>query len=38
MLFAARTLGYKALPYDGSFKDWSRRDLPVDNPSVKKHD
>jgi thiosulfate/3-mercaptopyruvate sulfurtransferase len=28
-LFAARTLGYKVLFYDGSFEDWSRRDLPV---------
>jgi thiosulfate/3-mercaptopyruvate sulfurtransferase len=37
-LFAARTLGYKVLFYDGSFEDWSRRDLPVDNPSVKKDD
>jgi thiosulfate/3-mercaptopyruvate sulfurtransferase len=35
-LFAARTLGYKVLLYDGSFEDWSRRDLPVDNPSIKK--
>lgn len=30
VLFAARTLGYKALLYDGSFEDWSRRDLPVE--------
>jgi thiosulfate/3-mercaptopyruvate sulfurtransferase len=37
-LFAARTLGYKVLFYDGSFEDWSRRDLPVDNPSTKKDD
>ena len=38
-LFAARTLGYKVLLYDGSFEDWSRRNLPVDNPSaVKKHE
>lgn len=36
MLFAARTLGYRVVLYDGSFEDWSRRDLPVDNPSVKK--
>jgi thiosulfate/3-mercaptopyruvate sulfurtransferase len=35
MLFAARTLGYRVLLYDGSFEDWSRRDLPVDNPSKK---
>jgi thiosulfate/3-mercaptopyruvate sulfurtransferase len=37
-LFAARTLGYTVLLYDGSFEDWSRRDLPVDNPTVKKDD
>ena len=35
MLFAARTLGFKVLLYDGSFEDWSRRDLPVNNPSKK---
>lgn len=29
-LFAARTLGYNVLLYDGSFEDWSRRDLPVE--------
>ncbi len=34
MLFAARTLGYKVLLYDGSFEDWSRRDYPVDNPAA----
>ncbi|HEX9367542.1 MAG TPA: rhodanese-like domain-containing protein [Vicinamibacterales bacterium] len=32
MLFAARSLGYRVLLYDGSFEDWSTRDLPVDNP------
>ena len=32
MLFAARSLGYKVVLYDGSFEDWSKRDLPVDNP------
>jgi thiosulfate/3-mercaptopyruvate sulfurtransferase len=36
-LFAARTLGYKVMLYDGSFEDWSKRNLPVDNPAVKKH-
>lgn len=36
VLFAARTLGYKVMLYDGSFEDWSRRDLPVDNPTIKK--
>jgi len=35
-LFAARTLGYKVMLYDGSFEDWSKRNLPVDNPAVKK--
>ena len=35
MLFAARTLGYKVVLYDGSFEDWSKRDLPVDNPAKK---
>ena len=30
MLFAARALGHKVLLYDGSFEDWSRRDLPVE--------
>jgi thiosulfate/3-mercaptopyruvate sulfurtransferase len=32
-LFAARTLGHRALLYDGSFEDWSRRDLPVESSS-----
>jgi thiosulfate/3-mercaptopyruvate sulfurtransferase len=35
MLFAARTLGYRVVLYDGSFEDWSKRDLPVDNPTKK---
>ena len=36
MLFAARTLGFSVLLYDGSFEDWSRQaDYPVDNPSKK---
>jgi thiosulfate/3-mercaptopyruvate sulfurtransferase len=30
ILFAARSLGYRALLYDGSFEDWSRRGLPVE--------
>lgn len=31
MLFAARSLGYKVLLYDGSFEDWSaRKDYPVE--------
>lgn len=29
IIFAARTLGYEAVLYDGSFEDWSRKDLPV---------
>ena len=34
--FAARTLGFKVVLYDGSFEDWSRRlELPVSNPSKK---
>jgi thiosulfate/3-mercaptopyruvate sulfurtransferase len=35
MLFAARTLGHNVLLYDGSFEDWSRRGLPVENPAAK---
>ena len=31
VLFAARSLGYKVLLYDGSFEDWVRRGLPVTN-------
>jgi thiosulfate/3-mercaptopyruvate sulfurtransferase len=30
MLFAARTLGHEVLLYDGSFEDWSAKDLPVE--------
>jgi thiosulfate/3-mercaptopyruvate sulfurtransferase len=31
MLFAARSLGYKVLLYDGSFEDWTtRKDYPVE--------
>jgi thiosulfate/3-mercaptopyruvate sulfurtransferase len=29
-LFAARTLGHPVMLYDGSFEDWSLRDLPVE--------
>ena len=36
VVFAARSLGYNAVLYDGSFEDWSRRDLPVENPAEKK--
>jgi thiosulfate/3-mercaptopyruvate sulfurtransferase len=36
VVLAARTLGYRALLYDGSFEDWSRHaDYPVENPSGK---
>jgi thiosulfate/3-mercaptopyruvate sulfurtransferase len=30
MLFAARSLGFPVKLYDGSFEDWSMRDLPVE--------
>ena len=30
IVFAARSLGYRTLLYDGSFDDWSRRRLPVE--------
>lgn len=36
-LFGALTLGHPVLLYDGSFEDWARRDLPVDNPAKKQH-
>ena len=29
-MFAARTLGYRVLLYDGSFEDWSLKNLPVE--------
>ncbi len=32
MLFAARSLGYKTVLYDGSFEDWAYRDWPVEMP------
>jgi thiosulfate/3-mercaptopyruvate sulfurtransferase len=35
VMFAARTLGHPVVLYDGSFEDWARRDLPVENPSKK---
>ena len=35
VIFAARTLGMDAKLYDGSFQDWSRRGLPVENPASK---
>jgi thiosulfate/3-mercaptopyruvate sulfurtransferase len=33
---AAKYIGYNARVYDGSFEDWSDRDLPIENPSQKK--
>jgi len=37
MLFAARTLGYPVVLYDGSFEDWSRHvGYPVENPAARK--
>ena len=30
IVFAARSLGYRAVLYDGSFEDWSRRNLPAE--------
>jgi thiosulfate/3-mercaptopyruvate sulfurtransferase len=35
MLFAARSLGHPILLYDGSYEDWARRGLPIDNPAKK---
>lgn len=36
VIFAARTLGHKAVLYDGSMQDWSRREgFPVENPGKK---
>ena len=35
MLFAARTLGHPILLYDGSFEDWSLRNLPVETSPAK---
>lgn len=32
VVFAARSLGYDATLYDGSFQDWSHRNLPVELP------
>jgi len=34
IVFAARTLGYNVLMYDGSFREWETLDLPVENPSA----
>jgi len=36
MLFAARSTGHNVLLYDGSFEDWNRRNLPLENPKEKK--
>ena len=36
VIFAARTLGHKAVLYDGSMQDWSRREgYPVVNPAAR---
>lgn len=35
MLFAARSLGFKAVLYDGSFEDWAYHDWPVEVPPRK---
>jgi thiosulfate/3-mercaptopyruvate sulfurtransferase len=35
-LFGALTLGHPVMLYDGSFEDWARRDLPVENPAKDK--
>ena len=35
ILFAARTLGHPVLLYDGSFEDWSLRNLPVETAPAK---
>jgi thiosulfate/3-mercaptopyruvate sulfurtransferase len=35
VIFAARTAGYKAVLYDGSFTEWQRLDLPVEKPEKK---
>jgi len=35
VVFAARSLGYDASLYDGSFQDWSQRKLAVETVSVK---
>lgn len=34
MLFAARSIGFPVLLYDGSFEDWARHDWPVDALTV----
>lgn len=34
VLYAAKLLGMKAVLYDGSFQDWSKRDLPVETPAA----
>ena len=37
VVFAARTLGIKALLYDGSFEDWTKNpDAPLENPAAAK--
>jgi thiosulfate/3-mercaptopyruvate sulfurtransferase len=36
MLVAAQAAGHPILLYDGSFEDWARRNLPVENPAAKR--
>ena len=36
VVLAAQATGHAALLYHGSFQDWQKRDLPVENPSAKK--
>ena len=35
MLVAAKAAGHPVLLYDGSFEDWARRNLPLENPAGK---
>ncbi len=37
-IFAARLTGHPVLLYDGSFEDWAKRGLPVENPAAGKPD
>ena len=36
MLFAARSVGYNVVLYDGSFEDWNARNLPLEVPKKDK--
>jgi thiosulfate/3-mercaptopyruvate sulfurtransferase len=35
MLFAARSIGFPVLLYDGSFEDWAKRNWPVDTAATR---